>query len=116
MAQSLCRCHALHRDAQAEEFLEHLSRAVIAELDGSLNNLQLLFGVNTVARAEFQRIQQELTHWNPLVEVNCLPACWHSWRLHENAKYLLLAAGVNGCIKAWHQAGRQNDHGVWCRI
>ena len=71
---ALCGCHALSSDAQAEELLEHLSRAVIAELDGSLNNLQLLFGVNTVARAEFQRIQQELTHWDPLVVVICPPA------------------------------------------
>ena len=75
MPGTLCRCHAFLVDAQAEEFLEHLSRAAVAELDGSQNNLQLLFGVNTVARAEFQRIQQELTHWNPLVQVQCPPAC-----------------------------------------
>ena len=49
--------------------MEHVSQAVVAELDGALCNMQLLFGVNTVARAEFQRIQQELTHWRPLVEV-----------------------------------------------
>ena len=95
---ALYRCHASFTDAQAEEFLEHLSRAVVAELDGSLNNLQLLFGVNTVARAEFQRIQQELTHWNPLVVVSAglpvsrgcremidclfLEACPHVW-LHQ---------------------------------
>ena len=98
MPGALYRCHASFTDAQAEEFLEHLSRAVVAELDGSLNNLQLLFGVNTVARAEFQRIQQELTHWNPLVVVSAglpvsrgcremidclfLEACPHVW-LHQ---------------------------------
>lgn len=61
---------SISKDAmQAEEFLEHVSRAVVAELDGSLCNVQLLFGVNTVARAEFQRILQELIHWRPLVEV-----------------------------------------------
>ena len=60
---------------QAEEFLEHVARAVVAELDGALCNMQLLFGVNTVARAEFQRILQELTHWSPLVEVKPFLAC-----------------------------------------
>ncbi len=54
---------------QAEEFLERVCQAVAAELDGALCNMQLLFGVNTVARAEFQRILQELLHWGPLVEV-----------------------------------------------
>lgn len=54
---------------QAEDFLEHVAQAVVAELDGAMCNMQLLFGVNTVARAEFQRILQELTHWNPLLEV-----------------------------------------------
>lgn len=54
---------------QAEEFLEHLCRAVAAELDGSQADMQLLFGVNTLARGEFQRILQELTHWMPLVKV-----------------------------------------------
>lgn len=54
---------------QAEEFLEHLCRAVAAELDGSRADMQLLFGVNTLARGEFQRILQELTHWLPLAKV-----------------------------------------------
>ena len=54
---------------QAEEFLEHLCRAVAAELDGSRADMQLLFGVNTLARGEFQRILAELTHWLPLVKV-----------------------------------------------
>lgn len=54
---------------QAEDFLEHLCRAVAAELDGSRADMQLLFGVNTLARGEFQRILQELMHWMPLVKV-----------------------------------------------
>lgn len=54
---------------QAEEFLEHLCRAVAAELDGSRADMQLLFGVNTLARGEFLRILQELTHWLPLAKV-----------------------------------------------
>ena len=69
--------------AQAEDFLGTLSRAVIAELDGSLADVQLLFGVNTVARAEFQRILQELMHWSPLVEVLALASLLHLFREHS---------------------------------
>lgn len=73
------------RPLQAEDFLEHVSRAVVAELDGALCDMQLLFGVNTVARAEFQRILQELLHWGPLVEV----------RRSFHAYFLMIRSGAS---------------------
>ena len=78
-------CFNVPRPLQAEDFLEHVSRAVVAELDGALCDMQLLFGVNTVARAEFQRILQELLHWGPLVEV----------RRSFHAYFLMIRSGAS---------------------
>ncbi len=45
-----------------------MAGAVSAELDGAVANYELLFGVNTVSRAEFLHMQQELANWQPLMQ------------------------------------------------
>ena len=54
---------------QAEALLEHLAGAIGAELSYAVCKYELLFGVNTVARAEFTHMQQELDGWGPFVAV-----------------------------------------------
>ena len=53
---------------QAEKLVDDLAGAVSAELNGAVANYELLFGVNTVSRAEFLHMQQELATWQPLVQ------------------------------------------------
>ena len=64
---------------QAEALLEQLAGAIGAELSYAVCKYELLFGVNTVARAEFTHMQQELEAWGPFVAVRAptspLPAC-----------------------------------------
>ncbi|EIE24368.1 hypothetical protein COCSUDRAFT_83672 [Coccomyxa subellipsoidea C-169] len=54
--------------AQAERLVDDMAGAVSAELDGAVANYELLFGVNTVSRAEFLHMQQELANWQPLMQ------------------------------------------------
>jgi hypothetical protein len=54
---------------QAEKLVLDLSSVVSAELDSGIANYELLFGINTVARAEFIHMQQELVTWAPLMNV-----------------------------------------------
>lgn len=54
---------------QAEALLGHLAGAIGAELSYAVCKYELLFGVNTVARAEFTHMQQELDGWGPFVAV-----------------------------------------------
>ncbi|BDA46536.1 probable gamma-glutamyl peptidase 4 at N-terminal half [Coccomyxa sp. Obi] len=54
--------------AQAERLVGDLAGAVSAELDSAIANYELLFGVNTVSRAEFLHMHQELAQWQPLIQ------------------------------------------------
>ncbi len=63
---------------QAERLVDDLAGAVSAELDGAIANYELLFGVNTVSRAEFLHMHQELATWRPLIQ-----ACAHLEEAHE---------------------------------
>ncbi|CAL8462667.1 g2200 [Coccomyxa elongata] len=54
--------------AQAERLVDDLAGAFSAELDGAIANYELLFGVNTVSRAEFLHMHQELATWRPLIQ------------------------------------------------
>lgn len=54
--------------------MEQLAGAVGAELGGAVCAYELAFGINTVARAEFTHMQQELAAWEPLVRVRCMNA------------------------------------------
>ncbi len=49
-----------------------LAGAVSPELDGAIANYELLFGVNTVSRAEFLHMHQELATWQPLIQACAL--------------------------------------------
>ena len=53
---------------QAERLVDDVAGAVSAELDCAVANYELLFGVNTVSRAEFLHMQQELANWQPLMQ------------------------------------------------
>ena len=64
-----CAAPTASRSVQAVQLVEQLAGAVGAELSGSLCAYELAFGINTVARAEFTHMQQELAAWEPLVKV-----------------------------------------------
>lgn len=71
---------------QVERLVDDLACAVSADLDGIAANYELLFGVNTVSRAEFLHMQQELATWQPLIKVLCSS-------LHPHILYSNIAAG-----------------------
>lgn len=66
--------------------MDDLAGAVSAELNGAVANYELLFGVNTVSRAEFLHMQQELATWQPLVQARicCQSVISQSYRISSS--------------------------------